>query len=145
MSRSDAPEPDTHALVQALPRLPPDEIDAAVRPIAPDIADLLLDQQQAHASEMAKRTVQETIREINRERTRILTKDQLRLLVFGQDKDVAKLAAAELLTREPTSNRTLAHANGDIAGIGYDHDGSIYANVHRAGTPGHWMPATGKA
>lgn len=138
-------DPDTYALVQALLRLPPDEIDSAVRPISSEIADLLLDQQQTHAKQLAERTVQETIREINRERTRLLTKDQLRLLVFGQDKDIAKLAAIELLTREPASNRTLAHANGDVAGVGYANDGSIYVHVLRAGTPDHWLPPTGKA
>jgi hypothetical protein len=94
---------------------------------------------------MAKRTVQETVRETNRERTRLLTKDQLRLLVFGEDSHISKLAAAELLTREPTSNRTLAHANGDTADIGYDHQGDIYVHVHRAGTCDHWLPKTGKA
>lgn len=146
MTTTDAPEPDTHELVQALLRLPPDEIDTAVRPISPEIADLLLAQQQPHAKEMAERTVKETISQINRERTRLLTKDQLRLLAFGEDKDIAKLAAAELLTRQPTSNRTLSHANGDVAEIGYGNDGDIYVRTYRAGTAGdHWLPETGKA
>ena len=138
-------EPDTDALVQALLRLPPDAIDTAVRPISPEIADLLLHQQQIHASHMAERTVQETIREANRGHTRLLTKDQLRLLAFGRDEDIAKLAAAELLTREPTSNQTLAHANGDVASIGYGNDGDIYVHVLRAGTSDHCLPATGTA
>jgi hypothetical protein len=132
---SNNTEPDAHALAQALLRLPPDEIDTAVRPISPEIANLLLDWQQAHARQMAERTVEQTIREANRERTRLLSKDQLRLLVFGPDSDIAKLAAAELLSREPASNRTLTHANGDAADIGYGNDGSIYVHVHRAGKP----------
>jgi hypothetical protein len=145
VSRIDAPDPDTDALVQALLRLPPDAIDTAVRPLSSEIADLLLNRQQAHAKAMAERMVDDTIKQVNDERTRLLTKDQLRLLVFGDDKDIAKLAAAELLTREPTSNRTLAHANGDIADIGYSNDGDIYVHVHRAGAPDHWLPTTGKA
>jgi hypothetical protein len=124
-------ETDAHAIAQALLRLPPDAIDREVRPLSPEVADLLLDHQQAHAKAMAERTVNDTISQINRERTRILTKDQLRMLVFGHDKDIAKLAATELLTREPTSNQTLAHANGDIASIGYGNDGEIYVNLHR--------------
>ena len=55
------PEPDTHTLVQALLRLPPDEIDTSVRPISPEIADLLLEQQQAHAREMAQRMAAELL------------------------------------------------------------------------------------
>lgn len=146
MSRTDAPEPDAHALAQALLRLPPDEIDTAVRPIAPEIADLLLNHQQAHATEMAERTVNDTIREANRGRTRLLIKDQLRLLLFGKDKDIAKLAATELLTREPTSNRTLTHANGNLASIGYGNDGEVYVHIHRIpNSTDHWLPPTGKA
>ena len=146
MSRSDAPEPDALALAQALLRLPPNKIETAVRPISPEIADLLLNRQQTHAREMAERMVEETIRQVNAERTRLLTKDQLRLLAFGQDKDIAKLAATELLTREPTSNRTLAHANGDLADIGYGNDGDIYIHVHRVpNATDHWLPPTGRA
>jgi hypothetical protein len=138
-------KPDTDALAQALLRLPPDAIDREVRPISPEIADLLLERQQAHAKEMAQRTAQETITQVNRERTRLLSKDQLRLLAFSNDKDIANLAAAELLTREPTSNRTLAHANGNLANIGYGNNGDVYVHVHRAGAPDHWLPTTGKA
>lgn len=138
--------PDAQALAQALLRLPPSQIDTAVRPISPEIADMLLDQQQAHAREMAERTVQDTIRRVNNERTRLITKDQLRLLVFGNDKDIARLAAAELLTREPTSNRTVTHANGSIARIGYSSKGKVYVRVHRASNAtDHWLPPTGKA
>src|SRR5262245_20737804 len=91
-------------LAHVLLQLPPDEIDAAVRPIAPELADLRLAALQLRAREQAERTVAETIRSVNAERTRLLLKDQLRLLVFGDDKDIAKLAAAELLSRDPSSN-----------------------------------------
>jgi hypothetical protein len=116
-----------------------------VRPVSPEIADLLLAQQAAHAREMADRTVEETIRLVNDERTRLLTKDQLRMLAFGNDKDIAKLAAQELLTREQASNLTLAHANGDVAGITYTDDGDVDLHVHRAGARDYWLPATGTA
>jgi hypothetical protein len=145
MSRPNAPEPDAHTLAQALLRLPPEEINAAVRPISPEIADILLTHQQAHAKAMAERTVNDTITQVNAERTRLLTKDKLRLLVFTEDKDIAKIAAAEILTREPASNRTLSHANGDIANIGYSNEGNIYVHVHRAGACDHWLPGTGEA
>lgn len=146
MSRSDAPEPNTHTLVQALLRLPPDEIDSVVRTISPEIADLLLDQQAVHAKQMAERTVQDTIKQVNRERTRLLIKDQLRLLAFGEDKGIAQLAAAELLRREHANNLTLAHANGDVAGIAYTDDGNVDLCLHRSGTAReHWLPPTGEA
>jgi hypothetical protein len=145
---TDAPEPDTDALMQALLRLPPDTIDREIRPIAPAIADCLQAHRSAENAKHAHRMFTEMMREIdriNRERTHLLTKDQLRLLVFGADTDIAQLAAAELLTREPASNRTLSHANGDVADIGYANDGSIYAHVYRAGALDHWLPAIGRA
>ena len=145
MSRSNA-NPGAHTLAQALLRLPPDEINTVVRPISPEMADILLDRQQAHARVMAERMVEETLSQVNRERTRLLIKDQLRQLIFGNDRDIAKLAAAEFLTREPASNRTLAHANGDVADIGYDSDGEVYVHVHRvSNATGHSLPATGEA
>ncbi len=139
------PEPDNLALAQALLRLLPDAIDTAVRPIAPEIADLLLGHQQAHAREMAERTAQETIREVNRERTRLLIKDQLRMMLLVDDHDIARLAAAELLSREPTSQRTIAYANGNHADTGYDATGAVYARIHQAGPWDYWLPPTGKA
>jgi hypothetical protein len=138
-------EPDAQALAQALLRLPPDAIDREVRPLAPEIADILLNQQQAHAKAMAERTVKETIREANRERTRILIKDQLRMLLLFEDPDIAHLAAAELLSREPTSQLTVTYVNGNYADVGYDATGAVYIRVYQAGPWDHWLPATGKA
>jgi len=142
----DNTESDAYALAQALLRLPPDAINSEVRPIAPEIADILLAHQQQHAKQMAERMLEDITSHANRERTRILTKDQLRLLVFSEDNDIARLAAAELLSREPTSNRTLAHANGDVASIGYSDEGNIYVHAHRVlNATEYWRPATGKA
>jgi hypothetical protein len=145
MSQSDAATPDM-ALAQALLRLPPDEIETAVRPISPELADLLMAHTQERAREMAERTVAETIKAVNRERTRLLIKDQLRMLLLVEDRDFATLAAAEMLSREPTSQRAVHYANGGIADIGHDATGAVYARLDSiARSCGYGLPATGVA
>jgi hypothetical protein len=137
VSGTGAPEVDNADLARALLMISPDAIESEVRPISPEIADLLQAHRNAVAIEMAERTAQETIREVNRERTRLLVKDQLRMLLRLDDRDIARLAAAEMLSREPASNRTVTYANGDVGSIGYEETGSIYANIYRC-APWHY-------
>jgi len=139
MSRTDAPDPDPRAVAQALLR--PRSRSAR----SGEMGRTAVDRQQEHAKEMAERMVGETLSYANRERTRLLVKDQLRMLLLFEDQDIAHLAAAELLNREPTSQRTMAYANGNHADIGYDATGAVYTRIYQAGPWDYWLPTIGSA
>ena len=75
----------------------------------------------------------------------MVLKDQLRMLVLGNDPDFAKLAAAEMWKRGCAS--PLFGANGDEAEIGYDDAGGACVRVRRCCDGGwpYWAPPTGTA
>ena len=120
------PEPDAKALVHALVAAGPGLVER-VRAISPEIADMLAAIHR-HA-----------------ERTRLLLKDQLRMLVFCGEADFAVLAAAELLEREGPA--TLRAVGGFEADIGYDDRGDAHVEVRRPGPVAFpwWVPAGGTA
>jgi hypothetical protein len=140
---------DDLSLAQALLRLTPDDVETHVRPIAPELADCIQAHRSAENAKHAQRMYAETMREIDRvnaERTRLLAKDRLRMLLLVEDRDIARLAAAEILSREPASNRTIPYANGGLAEIGVDETGTVYARINPiARSWDYWLPPTGRA
>jgi hypothetical protein len=114
---TDAPNIDTDALVKALLSM------------GPEAAKRALLRAKGYRTQ-SRRSAQKPIRQVACERTRLLIKDQLRMLLFGADPHFAHLAGAEMLERDWLTWSPEGWAPGGWVSTGHHHQAEVRRDDH---------------